>query len=131
MPKLSGIKLAHWRALKRAQIPGELPSQELRLSPAQWVKTLRVSYHISQRRLAELSGITQSQIALIEKGLCEPQLDTLRRVFDALYCDLVVLPAPRWRVGAVLAERKMGLPACSIGYFERNDDGRPISRRLR
>src|SRR5579883_1378175 len=92
MPKLSGIKLAHWRALKRAQIPGELPSQELRLSPAQWVKTLRVSYHISQRRLAELSGITQSQIALIEKGLCEPQLDTLRRVFDALYCDLVVLP---------------------------------------
>lgn len=120
MPKLSGIKIAHRRALNRIQVPGVLPAPELRLSAAQWVKTLRVAYHMTQRQLAERSRVTQSQIALIEKGFCEPQLSTLRKIFDALYCDLIVLPAPRRRLAAVVAEMCMGVPHRSMWDYERN-----------
>jgi transcriptional regulator with XRE-family HTH domain len=111
MPKLSGVPIAHHIALNRLQVSGALPLAALRLKPGQWVRTLRVALHMTQRQLAGRAGVSQGNLALIEKGRFEPQIATLRRLFDALYCDLIVLPVPRQRVAAILAEKTTGVPS--------------------
>ncbi|MBI5631681.1 MAG: helix-turn-helix transcriptional regulator [Elusimicrobia bacterium] len=110
MPKLSGVPIAHKRALNRLQVAGVAPPAALRLEPGQWVRTLRVALHMTQRQFAARAGVSQGQLALLEKGRFQPQLAKLRRIFDALYCDLVVLPIPRKRVAAILAEKTLGVP---------------------
>lgn len=110
MPKLSGVPIAQRRALNRLQMSGAVPAPALRLKPGQWVRTLRVAFHMTQRQLAARAGVSQGNLALIEAGRFEPQLPTLRRLFDALYCDLIVLPSPRKPVSAVIAEKTLGIP---------------------
>ena len=110
MPKLSGVPIAQRRALNRLQMRGSVPAPTLRLEPGQWIRTLRVAFHMTQRQLAARAGVSQGNLALIEKGRFEPQLPTLRKLFDALYCDLMVLPIPRKKVAAVIEEKTMGVP---------------------
>ncbi|MBI5884381.1 MAG: helix-turn-helix domain-containing protein [Elusimicrobia bacterium] len=65
---------------------------------------------MTQRQLAGRAGVSQGNLALIEKGHFEPRLANLRKLFDALCCDLVVLPIPRKRVSALVAEKTLGVP---------------------
>lgn len=51
---------------------------------------LRSSKDISQRDLAELTGIKQPQIARYEKASSFPRIDTLLRLLEALDYDLVL-----------------------------------------
>ena len=55
----------------------------------------RMAKGLSQRELAELCGTTQSAIARLERGGRPPRIDTLRRIAEALDCDLVVELEPR------------------------------------
>jgi transcriptional regulator with XRE-family HTH domain len=50
---------------------------------------------LSQAELAELVGTTQSAIARLESGGRPPRIDTLRRIAEALDCDLPVELRPR------------------------------------
>ena len=45
---------------------------------------------LSQKELAELCGTTQPGIARFERGSTSPRVDTLRRIAEALDCELVV-----------------------------------------
>lgn len=110
MPKKSGVPIAHHRALNRLLVAGAVPPAALRLSPGEWIRTLRVAYRMTQAQLALRSGVGQSHIAMIEKERLDPQAGTLRRLFDALFCDFVVLPLPRRRPSDVVAERTLGAP---------------------
>ncbi len=74
-------------------------------TPGYYLKALRGKMRMSQGQLARMSGIDQSQIARIELGKVEPTLTTLRRLFDALFCDMLVIPKPRMQLGDALAER--------------------------
>ena len=47
---------------------------------------------LSQRQLAQLTGISQPTIARIERGQVEPRIGTLVRLFDACGGRLVVEP---------------------------------------
>lgn len=62
---------------------------------ADQVTTQRRERSLSQRELAELCGTTQSAIARVERGTRPPRLDTLRRIAEALDCELVVRLRPR------------------------------------
>jgi len=62
---------------------------------AERVAERRVEMGLSQRELAELCGTTQSAIARLERGGRPPRIDTLRRIAEALQCDLVVELVPR------------------------------------
>jgi transcriptional regulator with XRE-family HTH domain len=73
--------------------------------PSFYMRALRGKLRMSQAQLARRSGIDQSQIARIELGKVQPELTTLRRLFDALFCDLLVIPKPRLQLGDALAER--------------------------
>jgi transcriptional regulator with XRE-family HTH domain len=52
-------------------------------------------WDLSQRELAELCGTTQSAIARIERGRRPPRIDTLKRIANALDCELIVELRPR------------------------------------
>ena len=45
---------------------------------------------LSQKELAELCGTTQPGIARFERGASAPRVDTLRRIAEALDCELIV-----------------------------------------
>ena len=62
---------------------------------AEQVTARRNELGLSQQRLAELTGTTQSAIARLEKGGRPPRIDTLLRISEALDCDLVVRLEPR------------------------------------
>jgi transcriptional regulator with XRE-family HTH domain len=48
------------------------------------LKWLRKQQGISQKSLADMSGTTQQQIALIENGKTDPRISTLDKIADAL-----------------------------------------------
>lgn len=52
------------------------------------ITQIRKSKAMTQKNLAELCGTTQQQIAKIENGNGDPQLSTLKRVSEALKCEL-------------------------------------------
>lgn len=78
---------------------------------AQRLKAAREAQGLSQRALAERSGLAQSHISQIESGSTEPGLSTLVDLARAL--DLEVMLIPRKRVAAVssLASPQPRLPS--------------------
>lgn len=48
----------------------------------------RIRHGLSMNRLAEKSGLSQSMISLLERGMRSPTLETLLRVAIALDVDL-------------------------------------------
>jgi predicted DNA-binding mobile mystery protein A len=64
-------------------------------SHGEWIRTLRGYLRMTQRDLASRANISQPHLVAIESGRIDPQISTLRRVYDALSCDLTVEPRPR------------------------------------
>lgn len=56
----------------------------------QRIKVLRKINDVSQRDLAEKSGITPANIANIELGRYSVGLDVLYKIVDALHCDIEI-----------------------------------------
>jgi transcriptional regulator with XRE-family HTH domain len=57
------------------------------------IKKIRLENHMSQEKLAELSGITKGYISKIEKSDTAPPLSTLSKIADALNVDITILTA--------------------------------------
>jgi transcriptional regulator with XRE-family HTH domain len=56
---------------------------------------VRLLRFTSQRRLSELSGVSQGVISMLENGLAEgARLETLARVAAGLHVDLLLRPCP-------------------------------------
>jgi predicted DNA-binding mobile mystery protein A len=64
-------------------------------SYAEWIRTLRSYLRMTQRELAKRANISQPHLAAIESGRIDPQIGTLRRIYEGLSCDLVLEPRPR------------------------------------
>lgn len=62
----------------------------------------RVRLGMTQTQLAKRCGLTQSHIANIENGKVDVQLSTLRRIFAALDCRLVLAPQPLGDLDALI-----------------------------
>jgi transcriptional regulator with XRE-family HTH domain len=67
------------------------------------VRRLRLERGLTQRELADRSGVVQQNLSLYERGQAEPRLSTLERLLDALDAEIVVVPRrqPRERAGSV------------------------------
>ena len=57
------------------------------------IKKARLDSHLSQERLAELSGLTKGYISKIEKSEKAPPFSTLNKIADALNVDVAALTA--------------------------------------
>ena len=63
---------------------------------AQNIKRIRLESHLSQERLAELSGLTKGYISKIEKSHTAPPLSTLSKIAAALKVDITLLTAEQF-----------------------------------
>lgn len=71
-------------------------SLRLQTASAHAVAAARAKAGVSQKRLSELTGIDQSDISKIERGVANPSVATLERIAKALSGQLdikIVLPA--------------------------------------
>ena len=110
MGKSTKVSVVHRRSLNQVVIYVSRAPLQARHEAAVYVRALRSALHMSQAYLSRRSGVPQSHIALIESGRADPRIGTVRRLFDAMFCDLMVLPRPRKRPGDVLADRYLERP---------------------
>lgn len=75
--------------------PEEIAEGDMRASLITELVEARRARGISQRQLEELSGIKQPQIARMERGDANPQLDTLLKVLAPLGKTLAIVPIER------------------------------------
>lgn len=54
--------------------------------PGDWIRILRNYLRMTQSELAQRAHITQPNLAAIESGKVDPQLGTLRRIYEGLSC---------------------------------------------
>jgi len=89
---------------KRLNIVDEIALSRLDLTTNQsitqpsygdWIRILRTRLRMSQADLAERAHVSQSHLAGIEGSKIDPQVSTLKRIFDALSCNMVVVPSPK------------------------------------
>lgn len=74
--------------------PEEIAESDLRASLITAFVQARKEQGISQRELEALSGVKQPQIARMERGDANPQLDTMIKVLAAMGRTLSVVPLP-------------------------------------
>ena len=63
-------------------------------SHADWIRILRNTLRMTQDEVARRAHVSQAHLAGIESGKTDPQIGTLKRIFQALSCDLVIQPRP-------------------------------------
>jgi transcriptional regulator with XRE-family HTH domain len=108
--QVTEVRIAHKRALNQAIIhAGRIPAGAL-LAPEQFVRALRSALRMSQGQLALRSGVPKAHVVRLEAGKIDARLSTLRRLLDALFCDLLVLPRARLRPGEAVARRRLEKP---------------------
>lgn len=86
------MPLSSRRAIQRVADFTERAPAAARLAPHALIRALRAELHMTQAQLAKRAGVTQPHLARIEAGKVDPQLSTLRRIFRALFCDVLVVP---------------------------------------
>ena len=52
--------------------------------------SLRKENHMTQKELANLTGMTQTSISNLEKGISKPTIETIKKIADALGVRLVI-----------------------------------------
>lgn len=72
----------------------EIAESDLRVALITAMIQARKEQGLSQRDLEEISGVKQPQIARLEKGDSNPQLNTVLKVLAAMGKTLAVVPIP-------------------------------------
>lgn len=107
MGRFTQIPLPHRQALNATLVFTSRAPEKARLDPATYMRALRVELRMTQAALARRAGMTQAQIDRLEKGRVDAQLGTWRRIFEAMFCDLIVVPRARKRPGDAVAEQRL------------------------
>ena len=79
---------------------------------------LRQRLKMSQKTLAKRANIPPSTLSRIESGKGEPSLRILGKIFQALFCDFVLLPIPRRDLDLVVKQQIHHLAKKRIQYLK-------------
>lgn len=84
---------SRWEDVQKALFtPEEIRESDLRVAVMLELIKARHEQGISQKKLEELSGVSQPVIARMESGKTSPQLDTVLKVLASLGKTLAVVP---------------------------------------
>lgn len=115
------VSVAHQQVINQTvNFAGHVPSRIRLLTAGAFVRGFRSALRMSQEQLSRRCGVPRAHITRLEGGSVDAQLSTLGRIFDALFCDLLILPLPRRRPGDVLSDRRL----------ERDADSQTSDRRI-
>lgn len=102
-----------------------------------WVRDLRKRMHMSQKLLAARAKITQPQLSQIESEKAKVTLETLQRVFTALFCDALILPYPHDDLDLILknqarlaAKKKLSSLSGSMALEEQTPTKEYLERKI-
>ena len=59
-----------------------------------FIYLIRKKLRMSQKQLAKRVGVPQSYISKLESGKVDPNLQTLKKIFQALFCYILIIPMP-------------------------------------
>ena len=107
MGNATHIPLTHRQALNKTLLFSKNAPAAAAHTPAVYIRALRASLRMSQDQLARRAGVAKSHLAAIENNRMNPGADTLRKIFDAMFCDLLIVPKARKRPTQALAEREI------------------------
>ena len=107
MGKVTQVPLPQRQAFNEAVVFVSRAPKRANLEPAVLLRALRGALRMSQADLARRSGVQQAVVARVESGKGDVRLGTLRKLFDAMFCDLLILPKPRKRPSDAVAERQL------------------------
>jgi len=110
MPSYKTLSLAR-RNLDSRLEPVRKLGRPLAKPPRGWVRAIREAIGMTQRQLASRLGITAVTVSLMERSEAEEtiQLANLRRLANALDCDLVYVLVPRKPLAQRVHERSRKL----------------------
>src|SRR5579872_1088803 len=75
------------------------------LAPSEMLRLMRTSLRMTQKQLAERSGIDQAHITRMEAGTVDAQWKSWARVFEALQCKLVLRVQAQGGLEGILEDR--------------------------
>ncbi|MFI5347439.1 MAG: helix-turn-helix domain-containing protein [Elusimicrobiota bacterium] len=105
MGRYTNLPLPHRQALNRTLLFMRGAPKGIDLPPSAYVRALRYAIGMTQETLAERAGLTQSQVAAVESGRRDVHVGTLRRLFQAMCCDLIVAPRAEVKPSEILGRR--------------------------
>lgn len=86
-------------------------------SIGQMVKMIRTHLKMSQKALAARAGIPQPTISRIEQGKQNANLSTLKKMLDALSCDLVIAPLLRESIEGIRKKQAKKIAEKRVQYL--------------
>lgn len=92
MGKINGFRVWDEEFDREHFTPEEIAESDLQAALITAMVKARQEQGISQRKLEELSGVSQPVIARMEKGVVSPQVDTLLKVLAAMGKTLAIVP---------------------------------------
>lgn len=107
MGKQTWISLPYRQALNKTLIFTKDAPAAAGQPPHVYARAVRTALQMTQQQLARRAGVAKSHVALIESGKANVGVDTLRKIFDAMFCDLLVVPKARKKPTQALAEREL------------------------
>lgn len=78
--------------------------QRISVSPGESVKIMSELQGLSQNQLAELTGIAQASLSVIENDRVKLGVERARVLAKALHCHPAVLVFPGWQIPSVAAD---------------------------
>ena len=91
MTKIKGFEVWDDEFDCRHFTPEEIAESDLKVALITALVQARVEQGISQRKLEELSGVKQPQIARLEKGIVTPSIKTLLKLLAPLGKKLAIV----------------------------------------
>jgi transcriptional regulator with XRE-family HTH domain len=107
MGKQTNLPLAQRQATNKTLVFTKDAPAAAAQPPHVYVRSIRAALRMTQERLARRAGTTKSHVAQVESGKTNVGVDTLRKLFDAMFCDLLVVPKARKKPTQARAEREL------------------------
>lgn len=94
--------------------PEEIAQSDMRAALVTAFVKARQEQGLSQRQLEAMSGVKQPQIARIEKGKGNPQLDTILKVLAPLGKTLAIVPLRKGKTAKNKGRQDDTLPPATL-----------------
>jgi len=88
------------------------------LSIGALIKMLRTQLGMSQKALAKRAGIPQSTVSRVEQGQRDLGVSTLRKILNALFCDLIIAPLLEDSIDLIRRKQARKLAARQVRYLK-------------
>ncbi|MDE2141263.1 MAG: helix-turn-helix transcriptional regulator [Elusimicrobia bacterium] len=105
MGRYTKLPLPHRQALNRTLLFMKKAPRDIALEPGFYVRAIRYAIGMTQATLASRAGLHQSHVAEIEAGRRDVHVGTLRRVFEAMGCGLIIAPRAEIKPSEILGRR--------------------------